>query len=169
MLLGYAEQRPHASERNSTGQSMISKKSPGMPRLPCAQAEDALGVNELPHVPAEPTIPPPAIAVASAVVAIVPYLLDRAAFGGSVLQLLKHARCWRCVCCGYRDTERYAQRSDRQQLTSHDSSIPVSERRPCGGTSAILGGTGSARCSRSVPATAKILRWVPCWAPRVGL
>src|SRR5262249_59119385 len=91
-------------------------------RLPCAEAQTLLGGNELPHIPAEPRIPPPAIAiaVASAVVAIVPYLLDRAILNSTGLQLLKHARCRRGVRCGHREAERNAQRSDRQQLTCHD-------------------------------------------------
>src|SRR5215813_273768 len=107
-------------------------------RLPCAEAQTLLGGNELPHIPAEPRIPPPAIAiaVASAVVAIVPYLLDRAILNSTGLQLLKHARCRRGVRCGHREAERNAQRSDRQQLTCHDVVPPsrFQSATPCDGT-----------------------------------
>src|SRR6516225_9778331 len=112
--------------------------------------------NELPHVPAEPRIPPPAIAiaVASAVVPVVPYLLERAALDGTALQVLKHVRCRCGVRCGHREAERNAQRSDGQQLTCHDG-VPPSRFLSAAHAavpSAILGGSGSERCSRSVPA-----------------
>src|SRR5262245_7208247 len=141
-------------------------------RLPCAEVQTLLGGNELPHIPAEPRIPPPAIAiaVASAVVAIVPYLLDSATLNVTGLQLLKHARCRRGVRCGHREAERNAQRSDRQQLTCHDV-IPSSRFQSAAHAavpSAILGGIGSGRCSRSVPAAPQKPSF-GCWAERVSL
>src|SRR5262249_58544793 len=72
LLLCRAVSGPRSSCRRSPRARSTS-------RLPCAEAQTLLGGNELPHIPAEPRIPPPAIAiaVASSVVAIVPYLLER--------------------------------------------------------------------------------------------
>ena len=99
------------------------KKAPApLAEASVAEVENPLGGNKLPHIAAEPTILPPAIAVAVVAIAsaVVPYLLDRAALDGTGLQRLKHARCRRSVGRGHRETERSAQRSDRQQLSCHD-------------------------------------------------
>ena len=96
---------------------MSAEKAPApLAEASVAEAKTSSERIDLPQIPTEPPILPPAIAIAmmAVVPAVVPYLLDRAGLNRAGLQRLNHARCRRSVRRGHRVAERSAQHRDRQ-------------------------------------------------------